>query len=81
MPLVGFVLLAVLCIALLGFACACLSDHPMQALERALAAIPAAPALIEVWSLALALAVAGAFAATRGMRTAPTPTALQRLLL
>lgn len=82
MPLVVLVLLGVLCVVLLGFACACLNDQPMQALERALAAIPAAPALIEVWSLAVALlAGAGALAATRGMATAPTPAALQRLLL
>lgn len=81
MPLVGLVLLAVLCIALLGFACACLSDHPMQALERALAAIPAAPAVIEVWSLALALLAGAGALATRNARATLKPPALHRLLL
>ena len=84
MPLVAFVLLAVLCLALFGFACACLSDHPMQALERALGAIPALPALVEVWSLlALLAAAAGAlFAATPVARArAPSPASLQRFLL
>ena len=41
MPLLAFILLAVVCLALVGFACACLSDHPVQALERALGAIKA----------------------------------------
>jgi hypothetical protein len=82
MPLIGLVLLGVLCIALLGFACACLGDHPMQALERALGAIPAAPAVIEVWSFALValLAGAGVSGLAHAGRT-PTPAALQRLLL
>jgi len=43
LPLVVFILLLVVALLLLGFACACLSDHPMQAIERVLASIPAAP--------------------------------------
>ncbi len=83
MPLVAFILLAVVCLALLGFACACLSDQPMQALERALGAIPSLPALIEVWSLmALSLlAVASALAAVRPRSRSPSPAQLQRFLI
>lgn len=55
MPLMAFILLAVLCMLLLGFVCACLTDHPAQAVERALAFGGALPALILVWSLTAAL--------------------------
>ena len=34
LPLVVFVLLLVLLVMLVGIACACATDHPMQALER-----------------------------------------------
>jgi hypothetical protein len=84
MPLVAFILLAIICLALFGFACACLSDHPMQALERPLGAIPALPALIEVWSLvALAALASGALVVTSTMARAraPSPATLQRFLL
>lgn len=49
-PLVAFILLTVVCFALLGFACACLSDQQALALERALQG-PGMPALVEVWPL------------------------------
>jgi hypothetical protein len=83
MPLVAFILLAVVCLALLGFACACLSDQPMQALERALGAIPSLPALIEVWSvMALSLlAAASALAVVRPRARSPSPALLQRFLI
>ena len=84
MPLVAFILLAVVCLALFGFACACLSDHPMQAVERALGGVPALPALIEMWSLlALIALAAAAFAAsaTSPRARAPSPASLQRFLL
>jgi hypothetical protein len=48
-PLVAFILLAVLCLALLGFACACVSDQPAVALERAIQAPALAPAVVELW--------------------------------
>lgn len=82
MPLVAFILLAIICLALFGFACVCLSNHPMQALDRTLSAIPALPALVEVWSVAvLALASAAAVVASGGTRTrARSPAALQRFL-
>lgn len=80
MPFVAFILLAVVCLALLGFACACLSDQPMQALERALGAIPSLPALIEVWSLVLLslLAAGSALAVVRPRSRSPSPALLQR---
>jgi hypothetical protein len=82
MPLIACILLAVLCLALLGFACACLSDHPMQALERALSTIPALPALIEVWPVTLlALVGAAAFVSARALARAPSEAALQRFRL
>jgi ABC-type enterochelin transport system permease subunit len=57
MPLLAFLLLAILCLALLGLACACFSDQLALAFERVL---HAPVALVEVWpSLALvALGVA-----------------------
>ena len=48
MPLIVFILLFIVCLLILGFACACLSDQPVLALERALQS-PALPALIMVW--------------------------------
>ena len=83
MPLVAFILLAIVCLALFGFACACLSDHPMQALERALGSIPALPALVEVWSLIALVALAAAMLVTapRACARARSPALLQRFLL
>lgn len=51
MPLLVFILLALFCLVLLGFACACVTDHPAQSIDRALSAIPAAPPLVDVWTL------------------------------
>jgi ABC-type Fe3+ transport system permease subunit len=51
MPLVAFILLAVVCLLLIGFVCACLSDHPAQAVERALALGGALPPVVVVWAL------------------------------
>jgi hypothetical protein len=60
MPLWAFILLAVLCLGLIGLACACMTDQPSQQIDRALDAISAAPALVEVWTFgfgALAMVV------------------------
>lgn len=85
MPLLVFLLLAVACLALLGFACACLTDHPAQALERVVAAIAQMPAVIEVWSLlTFAAGLALITAATRRRGYGPSrasPALLQRFLL
>jgi uncharacterized membrane protein YidH (DUF202 family) len=52
LPLVVFILLFVVLLMLLGIACACATDHPMQAAERAIASISALPAIIEIWAYA-----------------------------
>ncbi len=82
MPLIPFILLAVVCLALLGFACACLSDQPLQALDRALSTGQALPPLVEVWTLAFAaLLGASVLVAVRhpgGSRA--SPALLQRFL-
>ena len=80
MPLIAFILLAVVCVAILGFACACLSEQPTQAIERAVSSGSALPPLIEVWSL-LFVALAGAGVLLVHERRAPSrasPALLQR---
>lgn len=47
MPLLVFILFAVLCLALIGFACACLDDQFAQAFERIVQSAPTA--VIELW--------------------------------
>lgn len=84
MPLVAFILLLLICLLLLGFVCACFTDQPMQALERALAGVAALPALVEVWSLMALAALGSAFLvrdAARARARAPSPELLQRFLL
>ena len=66
MPLLVFVLLAIFCLIALGLACACATDHPTQNIDRALSAIPAAPPLVEVWTVSFgALVVLGALGVRR----------------
>jgi uncharacterized SAM-binding protein YcdF (DUF218 family) len=81
MPLIVFILLALMCLGLLGFACACLGDQPALALERALQA-PALPALVEVWSVVLLGGFASALAASASVpaRGRASPALLQRFL-
>jgi hypothetical protein len=76
MPLIAFILLAVVCLALLGFACACLTDQPTQATSLG----GALPPLIEVWSL-LFVALVGAsflFAERERASSRASPAVLQR---
>jgi hypothetical protein len=84
MPLLAFILIALVCLALLGFACACMSDHPVRALEQALTAVPALPALIEVWAL-FAVAFLGSWAlfaqSAEPRARGPSVASLQRFLL
>lgn len=83
LPLVVFILLLIIALLLLGFACACLSDHPMQALERVLTAIPAALPLSEVWSVNAAALAMLMLVGSRYVRPVarPSPATLQRFLL
>lgn len=82
LPLIAFILLAVLCLLLIGFACACVSDQPAQAIERAVSAPAAIPGLIEVWSLVvLSLLAAPLVHAHRaGGFGRASPAQLQRFL-
>src|SRR2546425_13140100 len=50
LPLIVFILLAILCLLLIGFACACFSDHPAQAIDRAVSAPAPRPASMGVGS-------------------------------
>jgi hypothetical protein len=84
LPLIVFILLALLCLLLIGFACACFSDHPAQAIDRAVSAPAATPAVIEVWSfVVLSLLAAVPFVLTRrvGGFGRASPAELQRFLL
>jgi ABC-type antimicrobial peptide transport system permease subunit len=85
LPLAVFIIFLIFGLLLLGFACACLTDHPAQAIERALSAIPAVPATIEIWpsfALALALALAASMLARQRLLPAArsSPAVLQRFL-
>jgi len=82
MPLWAFILLAVLCLGLLGLACACATDQPVQTIDRALGAIPAGAAVIEVWTFAFgALAMFVALdVRRRTARNARSPAVLQCFL-
>jgi hypothetical protein len=81
MPLIVFILLALVCLGLLGFACACLGDQPALALERALQT-PALAALVEVWCLVLLAGLASAVVASSSLsaRGRASPAVLQRFL-
>jgi len=82
LPLIVFIFVLLIVVMLVGVACACLTDHPMQAIEKAVSAIPAAPPMMEVWP-ALVL---GLFAAAIIMRLPvaargrASPAVLQRFL-
>jgi len=52
LPFAAFVVLLILLLLMLGFACLCISDHPTQAADRAAAH---APAILVMWTLALLL--------------------------
>jgi hypothetical protein len=84
MPLLVFLVLAVVCLVLFGFACACLSDNPAQALERTVAMAGDMPAVIELWSYAAAVMALGALSiwtlAIVGPRERASPARLQRFL-
>jgi hypothetical protein len=81
MPVICFLLLALVCLILLGLACACSSDQPLQAVQQALSLGPALPALVEIWSLVVALVVGSAAVALRRAPRTPCPARMQPLLL
>ncbi len=82
LPLIVFVLLVLIAVMLLGIACACLTDHPMQAIEKALSAIPLAASLMAAWPM-LAVALFGIALTPRLTQAAgdrASPAMLQRFL-
>jgi hypothetical protein len=83
MPLIVFILLCVLLLMLVGIACACLTDHPMQAAERTISALGAMPAIIELWTYTFAAALLSvAFLVPHRRRAVgrASPADLQRFL-
>lgn len=69
---VFFVVLAI-ALLLAGFACACLSDHPLQALERLTASPATTPfPLFGIWAVAafLSLLVVGSRTVSNGLTQA-----------
>ncbi len=82
LPLIVFILLAILCLLVIGFACACFSDHPAQAIDRAVSAPAATPAVIEVWSFVILSLFAAPLVLTRrvGGFGRASPAQLQRFL-
>lgn len=78
-----FILLAVLFLMMVGVACACLTDHPMQAADTVSAPIIALPPLVVVWAL-LVLVLAATPLRLDGRTRATgraSPADLQRFLL
>ena len=80
LPLIVCIFLVLLVVMLVGLACACLTDHPMQAIEKALSVIPAAPAIVEVWATLIVLAAAFTVRLPIVTRGRASPALLQRFL-
>jgi hypothetical protein len=80
MPLVVFLFLALLCLALIGFACACLTDQPALAIERAIQSPALAPAVIAVWTTGLAALLVAGTSSMLLPRERASPALLQRFL-
>lgn len=82
LPLVVVIFLVLIVVMLVGFACACLTDHPMQAIEKALSAILVAAAPMAAWPV-LAVGLVGAALTARlsgAARNRASPAVLQRFL-
>jgi hypothetical protein len=80
MPLLAVILFAVLCLALIGFACACLDDQFAQAFDRIVQSPPVA--VIELWP-AFALSALASFSLIVFAMPASdraSPASLQRFL-
>ena len=78
LPLIVFVLIVIVALMLLGLAC--LTDDPMQAVERALSLVPALLVPVEAWAtlfaaLATSLLLGAQTSAAKGRAS---PALLQR---
>lgn len=83
LPLIVFVLLAVLFLMMVGVACACLTDHPMQTADRVSSPLVALPPLVVVWALLVLVPAATPLLLDGRMRATgrASPADLQRFLL
>ena len=82
LPLVVVVFLVLIVVMLVGFACACLTDHPMQAIEKALSAILVVATFPAAWPV-LTVGLFGAALTARfsgAARNRASPAVLQRFL-
>jgi hypothetical protein len=81
-PFVVFVLLLVIAVLVVGFACACLSGSPLQAADRAAAPLGVTAAVIVMWSLiASAIPLVALVQGSRLQATGrASPVVTQRLL-
>jgi ACR3 family arsenite efflux pump ArsB len=83
LPLVMFISVLVFAVLVFGFACALMTDHPGQVIDRVLSAVAALPAIVEVWSLLAVGSAAAAVVASRQPLFAAaraSPPVLQRFL-
>lgn len=49
LPFVVFLFLVLILLMIVGLACACLSDHPMQAVEKAVSTVQVTAPVMESW--------------------------------
>jgi hypothetical protein len=82
LPFIVFVLVLVIAVVMIGFACVCIADHPGKALDRASSSIPAGAPVMDMWPL-LVLLLAPVWLFVAGPRRAQgraSPPLLQRFL-
>ena len=82
MPLIVFLLLLLLVVMLVGLACACLTDNPMQTIERVVSAFAQLPTVAVAWTLMFATLVLAMprLQPQKAGRGRASPVALQRFL-
>ena len=80
MPLIVFLLLALLLVMLVGLACACLTDNPMQTIERVVSALAQLPTVAVAWTFMFATVLIAMpwLQPQRAGRGRASPAALQR---
>ena len=64
-PLIVFVLLVVMVVLVVGFACACIGDQPLKPAERTLGTGLSTPALVEMWAMLVIVFMAAPIAVRR----------------
>jgi hypothetical protein len=81
LPLIVFILLALVCLVMIGLACACFTDHRGKALEHATVAVPTglAPGYAWPWLTLILLATTALVTRAHGPRSRSAAD-LQRFL-